>query len=433
MKSGSSKEWSQKMVDLRNHKSSLNVDVAWRELELKMQQKRKRRIILFWFLLVGLAGYVLVTAKLTTTRPLHTIAGTKGINGNDKVAYYTPQRKVLTDTKAILGTAGYELQMQTNRVASGAQLSVGEREVFTLTAPVAMVIEEENSIRSAVTKEEMEDVAFMERDEFIGSTMLLPLPTLLPGCKENEAEEMPLVMVGTKTQNTEAVWWLMVQGGSGVQYFNYSGALGEAGLIDRVKAIEKPGIIYQGRLGLGRDIGKRYFVSAGLSGLSSSEEHTGILVDTVVGFKENVLISSYRDHDGSLIEEYGNVMTTTVRKTTKMRYPGFSTISLFLGLGKKWLVGKSLIQLEVAYQQRLLAGMRVSGINANQIELDFAQLYKLKSSSWIADLNYSLPVYRNVWMRAGCMLNQSTLVAPAFYTRHNTSLSAQLGLAWTLK
>ena len=50
----------------------------------------------------------------------------------------------------------------------------------------------------------------------------------------------------------------------------------------------------------------------------------------------------------------------------------------------------------------------------------------------MVDLNYSMPVYRNVWMRAGCLFNQTTLVSPAAYTRYNASLTAQLGLAWAL-
>ena len=35
-----------------------------------------------------------------------------------------------------------------------------------------------------------------------------------------------------------------------------------------------------------------------------------------------------------LLKEYGNVMTTTVRQTTKKRYPGISSLSVYLGLGK---------------------------------------------------------------------------------------------------
>ena len=60
MKTGSSKEWNHKMQELRNHASTLDVDMAWHELSQKMHQKR-RRIVLFWFVMAGLAGSVLVT------------------------------------------------------------------------------------------------------------------------------------------------------------------------------------------------------------------------------------------------------------------------------------------------------------------------------------------------------------------------------------
>ena len=65
-------------------------------------------------------------------------------------------------------------------------------------------------------------------------------------------------------------------GGSGVQYFNYRDVRGEAGIIDRVKDIEKPGSVYQGRLGIGHDIGKRYYFSAGLSGLLLQKNIQGL-------------------------------------------------------------------------------------------------------------------------------------------------------------
>lgn len=421
------------MQELRNHSSTLDVDMAWRELSQKMHQKKKRRIVLFWFVMAGLTGSVLVTILLTTTKPLSTIAGSRGINGNDKVEFSTPQRKTFTEIKKMPDSAGNEVHMQTNWVERGRQMSVGEVEVATVTTPEAMVIEEEMSIKSAATMVETEDNDYVEHDEFKGGTILLPLPTLVPGWMENEAEQMPLVLVYTQPQNAKTAWWLVAQGGSGVQYFNYRDVRGEAGIIDRVKDIEKPGSIYQGRLGIVRDIGKRYYLSAGLSGLFATEEHTGFAVDTMVAFKENVLISSYKNHEGSVIEEYGDVMTTTVRQTTKKRYPGISSVSVYLGLGKKWLLGKGMIQLEAAYQHRLFSSMWAEGINTKQEEIDFTQQYRLKSSSWMVDFNYSIPVYQNVWMRAGCLFNQTTLVSPAAYIRYNTSLTAQLGLACALK
>ena len=420
------------MQELRNHASPLDVDMAWHELSQKMQQKKKRRIVLFWFVMAGLAGSVLVTTLLTTTKPLDAFTGTNGINDNGQVEYSMPYHKTLTEIKERPGLAENEVQQQTNWVARGKKMNLGEREVATITAPETMAIEEEMSIKPAAIPAETEVTVYVERDEFKGGTKLLPLLTLVPGCMENEAEQMPLVLVYTQPQNAKTAWWLVAQGGSGVQYFNYRDVRGEAGIIDRVKDIEKPGSVYQGRLGIGHDIGKRYYLSAGLSGLFATEEHTGFVVDTVVGFKENVLISSYKNHDGNVIEEYGNVMTTTVRQTTKKRYPGVSSRSVYLGLGKKWLLGKGMIQLEAAYQQRLFTSMWAEGINSKQEEVDFTQQYKQKSSSWMVDLNYSMPVYRNVWMRAGCLFNQTTLVSPAAYTRYNASLTAQLGLAWAL-
>ncbi len=433
MKTGSSKEWNQKMQELRNHSSTLDVDMAWRELSQKMHQKKKRRIVLFWFVMAGLAGSVLLTTILTTSKPLDTIAGTKGINDNGQVQFSMPQRKTLTEIKERPGLADNEVQQQTNWVERGRQMSVGEVEVATVTTPVVSVIGEEKRIKPAATPGETETTVYVEQDEFKGGTKLLPLPTLVPGWMENEAEQMPLVLVYTQPQNAKTAWWLVAQGGSGVQYFNYRDVRGEAGIIDRVKDIEKPGSVYQGRLGIGHDIGKRYYFSAGLSGLFATEEHTGFVVDTVVGFKENVLISSYKNHEGSVIEEYGDVMTTTVRQTTKKRYPGISSVSVYLGLGKKWHLGKGMIQLEAAYQQRLFTSMWAEGINTKQEEIDFTQQYRLKSSSWMVDFNYSIPVYQNVWMRAGCLFNQTTLVSPAAYTRYNTSLTAQLGMACALK
>lgn len=423
------------MQDLKNHASPLNVDSAWRDLERKMQPRKKRRIIVFWFLMAGLAGAVWVTSQLATSGPLYTIAGTKEIKGNDHLPSAQTQSDTWNYQEETTGIKDKKGPVQNSRSAINAHVKARVRDVATVTEAAMIIKEDEEEVNSNLVaiQEEKEGLNFTIREELKDGATLLPLPTLLPGCEESEELTMPVVLFWTQPQKQGAVWWLIVQGGSGIQHFSYKDAIGETGLVDRVKAIEKPGSVYLGRLGLGRDIGKRYFVGMGLSGFFASEEHTGIVVDTVVGFRENVLISSYKDHDGNLIEAYGNVMTTTVRQTTKKRYPGLSSISLYLGLGKKWLVGKSLIQLEIAYQQRLLAGMWASGLNVDQSELDFAQQYRLKSSSWMADINYSIPVYRNVWMRAGCLFNQTALVAPASYTRHNTSLSAQLGFAWTLK
>lgn len=419
------------MQDLKNHTSPLDVDAAWRELERKMQPKKERRIIVFWFLIAGMAGAVLVGSLLTTSRPLYTVATTKEIKVNDKAARKQGQPETWNHKEETIGRKYSKGPAQSSRLENDARVKARVGGNVATVTDAEMMVKEEKAVNSNLVKsqEAEEGRNFAERNEL----MVEPLPTKLPGCKESDVLTMPGILFWTQPQKRDALMWLTAQGGSGVQYFSYKDGLGEAGLVERVKAIEKPGSIYQGRLGLGRDIGKRYFVSMGLSGLFASEEHTGRVVDTVVGFKENVLISSYKDHDGSVIEEYGNVKTTTVRQTTKKRYPGLSSLSLYLGLGKKWLVGKSLIQLEIAYQQRLLASLWGSGLNADQAEHDFAQQYRLKSSSWMADLNYSIPVYRNVWMQAGCLFNQTTLVVPASYTRHNVSLSPQLGLAWTLK
>lgn len=421
------------MQDLRHHKSPLDVDAAWRELERKMQPKKKRRIIIFWFLMAGLAGSVLVTAMLATSGPFYTIAGAKSVKGNDKSANTHPQPNTWAYKEEIIGIKGKEEQVPTYQPASNVQVRARVGDIATETDPVVMVKEEEEMKGSFVAnQEEKEGLAFRERNEFMGRTMLFPLPTLLSGCEEREAESMPAIRFWTQPQNEETVWWLMAQGGSGVQYFNYKDVLGETGRVDRVKAIENPGSIYQGRLGLGREIGKRFFMSAGFTGLFASEQHTGIVVDTVVGFKENVLVSSYKDHEGSVIEEYGVVKTTTIRQTTKKRYPGVGSISLFLGLGKRWPVGKSLISLEAAYQQRIWAGMVGSGLDAQQKEVDFTGLYRLQSSSWLVDLSCSIPVYKSIRVQAGCLFNQTVMAVPAAYTRYNTAFSGQLGLTWTL-
>ena len=95
-------------------------------------------------------------------------------------------------------------------------MNLGERSSHN-NRPETMAIEEEMSIKPQQSRPKRKLLFMWNRDELKGGQNFALL-TLSAGCMENEAEQMPLVLVYTQPQNAKQPggWWR--RSGSGVQY-----------------------------------------------------------------------------------------------------------------------------------------------------------------------------------------------------------------------
>ena len=248
-----------------------------------MQQKRSEDCIILvcngWP-----GGFCIGHDLLTTTKPLDAFASTNGINDNGQVEYSMPYHKTLTEIKRGQVWQKTKCNNRPIKVERGKKMNLGEREVATITALKHWQSKKKWASNRQQSRPKRK-LLFMWNEMNSREGQTFAPAHVGAGCMENEAEQMPLVLVYTQPQNAKTAWWLVAQGGSGVQYFNYRDVRG-LGLLIGSKTLRNPAAFIRGRLRIGHDIGKRYYLSVALSGLFATEEHTGFVVDTVVGFKE---------------------------------------------------------------------------------------------------------------------------------------------------
>lgn len=444
MKAEHSKDWKQKMTELRKHESPLNFDLEWDGIVQRMEQKRKRRIMPFWIVLTGIT-------ICSVGAGFHFFGQAADEKGEKAEKILLPQNS--KDGEVEQASAGFE------NIKSGLLNSESKPRILTPRRYLAAVnskptkgmlnsakgetieVHPENEAVNAIEAPAQEQVieASKEKNEAVATSgnnahlLVLPIKTMASGRLYGPEIAMTLTIESNNKKPAQKRMWIFAQGGAGIQDFNYHQNAGETKLTDVLGQIERPSPALLGRIGLGRELGHRYFVQLGLSGSKTYEQHNGTRMDTVKSIKENVLISSYRDHEGSLIEEYGNVESTVIKRTQMTRNPALNQLGLYLGMGRYYQLGKGLVRIEAGYTHKIWGKLDGKAIDEHQREVNMSQRYSLGSSSWSAGLGYSHALWQKLWLDLGCEYNRSSLLSPIGYKRESQVLSGQLGLRWVLK
>ncbi|MBK7008247.1 MAG: hypothetical protein IPH36_06270 [Saprospiraceae bacterium] len=444
MKTEHSKDWNQKMTELRKHESPLNFDLEWDGIVQRMEQKRKRRIMPFWIVLAGItvcsvgAGFYYfdqaVDGKGEKAEEILLPQNSKVGEVEQATAGFENMKSGLlnSESKARILTPRRELAAVKSSSVMGSLNAAGVKE---------MEVHQENEAVNAIeaTAQEQAFEASKEKNEaetINGNNthlFILPIKNMAAGRLYGPEIIMTLPIESTSIQPAQKRMWIFVQGGAGIQDFGYHQTAGETKLTEVLGQIEQPSPALLGRIGLGRELGHRYFVQLGLSGSKTYEQHSGSRMDTVKTIQENVLISSYRDHEGSLVEEYGNVESTVIKRTQMTRNPTLNQLGLYLGIGRYYALGKGLVRLEAGYTHKIWGKLDGKAIDEHQREVNMSQRYRLGSSNWSAGLGYSHALWQKLWLDLGCEYNRSSLLAPVGYSRVSQVLSGQVGLRWMLR
>lgn len=451
------KNWKNKMDQLKTHASPIDLFSEWESLEKRMNQK-KRKKFLFWFLPVTLASaglfvwfyldhsdtsvspkkdVIIVHSKTETTKkevdlpsktrkeitnqkPLPSIppAKTNHLSEVPSLTYLsniseTEKPTLMYDTDDFSGKEKQELTTQKTQHIQGAYISVSE----VIVAANEHEVTPEFSDQPEITKKPL-----WESPEIVDTKF-----AVITGLSDQISIGNPIIPL-----KKELPFFLdvrMLAGQSVYQYQNISGE--DNRILSMRQSAERPLETYGANLLFGKELGKSFYISAGVTFLRSNEKWTSSKSDTTTIFLENQVTGVYTNHEGVVTETTGNKTALQISQLHQTRYNHLTMIAPTVTIGKNFTIYKTLWSLEGILAFPVYSRFFGEVWDDHQKMTDIKNVYEVKNAvSYGGCLSYVFPVSGRLNIYGGYQYQFSRIHSFSGYFRNQHFHSLGLGMKY---
>lgn len=445
------------MDQLKTHASPIDLFSEWESLEKRMNQK-KRRKFLFWFLPVTLASVGLFVwlyldhsdasvspkkdiivahsatettkkevdlpsksnSEITNQKPFPSVPPTKTNHLSDlpSLTYLpdiaeTEKPTLIYDTSDFSGKEREESEIQKTQHIQGAHISVSE---------VIMVANEHEVTTEFSYQPEITKKPFWESPEIPDTKF-----AVITGLSDQISIKNPIIPLKKGLPFFLDV--RMLAGQSVYQYQNISGEDNRI-LTMRQKA-ERPLETYGANLLFGKELGKSFYLSAGVTFLRSNERWSSSKSDTTTIFLENQVTGVYTNHEGVVTETTGNKTALQISQLHQTRYNHSMMIAPTVTVGKNFTIYKTLWSLEGILAFPVYSRFFGKVWDDHQKMTDIKNVYEVKNAvSYGGHLSYVFPVSGHLNIYGGYQYQFSRIHSFSGYYRNQHFHSLGLGMKY---
>jgi hypothetical protein len=451
------KNWKNKMDQLKTHASPIDLFSEWGSLEKRMNQK-KRRKFLFWFLPMTLASaglfvwlyldhsdtkvspkkdIIIVHSKTETTKkevdlplktrkeitnqkPLPSVPPTIANHVSDlpSLTYLpdnaeTEKPTLMYDTDDFSGKEKEELGIQKTQHIQGAHISVSE----VIVAANEHEVTTEFSYQPEITKNPLWESPTIADIKFAVITQL----------SDQISIKNPIIPL-----KKELPFFLDVRMLAGQSVYQYQNIFGEDNriLTMRQKA-ERPLETYGANLLFGKELGKSFYITAGVTFLKSNERWSSSKSDTTTIFLENQVTGVYTNHEGVVTETTGNKTALQISQLHQTRYNHLTMIAPTITIGKNFTIYKTLWSLEGILVFPVYSRFFGEVWDDHQKMTDIKNVYEVKNAvSYGGHLSYVFPVSGRLNIYGGYQYQFSRIHSFSGYFRNQHFHSLGLGMKY---
>lgn len=449
--------WKDKMMHLKQHPSPIDLPIEWKSLEQKMDKKRRRRnflaltsictvmflAILFYHILQKHSHQPLIktNSNQISAKPIQDTTSF-ALNINEKnisqsnpasgLALNSPphnKQTIMTHNAPLNQGSNVDITSNTYHNAvdtkdmksfiAASQETHIPNYVDQSTLNINHNSTSEDIIEDKNLKPEMENTAYLHTRQIKLVSLSKPLWRLTPFV--HLKQKSSLFFIDLRTQ-------------FGLPIYDYSTkSIEKNTLIAQRQKKEQPMEYIGGALLLGKEIGRQFYTSMGISYQRIQDRWISVSLDTINGTLDGQVTESYTNAEGSVSETIGTKNTKQIVALTQTRYNSIENIAATLAFGRRisWSHWRFIIEANLS----LPVYTRFSGqvLNDKNIMVPTSDIYEgFTPLQYGLHASYLFAVSGNVAICGGYDYNFSRLVSNLGYSRTQHIHSLSLGLKYYL-
>ncbi|MCZ2100101.1 MAG: hypothetical protein LC107_01020 [Chitinophagales bacterium] len=449
-----------KLQELKTYASPLDIPTEWDALEKRMDKKKKRRFIIWWFPLlvgVGMVGYWALTAN---SKHLH--ADMQVVHEADKSEENHPSALTFDAAdkdNATLGISIIDHDISASsiiisdivnnpghpeqKVAVTSMIKpVKAGENINLTNSENTINIQDNTINSLTENNQKnrwkEEEVILENQtkptdkvntEGYNLTELLAMKELQPFDVSHEFSSLEESIQPLRKPLT---WFTDVRMMAGVHHYRYQNVAQEANHVMAMrKASERPLETYGALWTLGKNLGRDFYMSAGLILYRSNDKWQRSKRDTISVIIEGQVIEEYTNHAGVIETTNGNKAAIKVSDLVQTRYNHTTTVAPMIAIGKRLHVFKMRWSMEANVALPLSTTHVGQVWDDRQNIVNMAQTYTPKNYlQYGFNLSYIYPISANWHIYGGYQYQFSRLQSTSGYFRNQNFHGLSAGVKY---